>query len=165
MKNKIAVFPGSFDPLTLGHVSVINSGLKIFQTIIIAIGINEKKQHLFTLDQRKKMIELVYANNSRIMVKNYKGLTVDFCKKEGAHHIIRGVRHQNDFENEKSIALANYELDNSIETCLLLTKKEHAFISSSIIREIIMNQDHHSSIFIKKTLKNFIPEEICNQII
>ena len=165
MKNKIAVFPGSFDPLTLGHISVINSGLKIFETIIISIGVNEKKQHLFDLAQRKKMIESVFSNNAQIVVKSYKGLTVDFCKKEGASHIIRGLRHQNDFENEKSIALANYELDNNIETCFLLTKKEYAFVSSSIIREILLNKTHYPSSVIKDKFKKFIPEEICNQII
>ena len=165
MNNTIAVFPGSFDPLTLGHTNVINSGLTIFQTIIIAIGINKKKTHLFDLNQRQAMISSVFLNNPRIAIKTYQGLTVDFCKKEGASHIIRGLRNQNDFENEKSIAFANYELDSSIETCFLLTKKEHSFISSSITREIILNKNQYSSSFIKNKLKKFIPEQICNNIL
>ena len=164
MKNKIAVFPGSFDPLTLGHTSIIYSGLEIFQRIIIAIGVNREKKYLFDLDQRKKMIESVFASNQKIIVKSYEGLTVDFCKKEGASHIIRGLRDTKDFENEKSIALSNLELNNNIETCFLLTKKEYSFISSSITREIIINQGHHKSSFFIDKLKKFVPEEICKQI-
>tara|TARA_B100001250_G_C19165132_1_gene514144 strand:- start:35 stop:532 length:498 start_codon:yes stop_codon:yes gene_type:complete len=165
MNNKIAVFPGSFDPLTLGHIDIIEGGLKIFENIIIAIGVNEKKEYLFKLEQRQKMIELVFANNDRIMVKNYHGLTTSFCQKEGAQHIIRGIRDQDDFEQEKAIALANYELDQSISTSFLLTKKEHAFISSTITREIILNKQHQSDDFMKEQLKKFIPEQILNQII
>jgi pantetheine-phosphate adenylyltransferase len=165
MKNKIAVFAGSFDPITLGHIGVIESGLKLFDMIIVAIGSNEKKNHMFTIDDRKKITQLALKNKNRVIIKTYKGLTVDFCKQENATHIIRGLRNQHDFENEKSIALANHELASELETCFVLAKKEHAFISSTITREIILNKNYSSSSYMKENLAKFIPKEIINKVV
>jgi|TARA_B100000530_G_scaffold335883_1_gene289082 pantetheine-phosphate adenylyltransferase len=165
MKNKTAVFAGSFDPITLGHIGVIESGLKLFDEIIVAIGINEKKKYMFSLDKRKEMTQLALKNKKGLIIKTYKGLTVDFCKQENATHIIRGLRNQHDFEHEKSIAIANHELDSELETCFVLSKKEHAFISSTITREIILNKTYSSQIFMQEKLAKFIPKEIIQIVV
>ena len=155
MKNNIAIFPGSFDPLTIGHVEIIKHTLKIFETIIIGIGINPKKTNMFTLDQRKKFITSCFKDDKRVIIKSYKGLTVDFCKKMKSNHIIRGIRNSNDFEYEQSIHLANTEINHNITTIFIPSRKEHLFISSSIIKEIIIN---------KGDLSSFIPKEIVKSI-
>ena len=155
MKNNIAIFPGSFDPLTIGHVEIIKYALTIFDTIIIGIGINEKKNNMFTIEQRKKFITSCFKDNQRVVIKSYKGLTVDFCTKMKSRHIIRGVRSSNDFEYEQSIHLTNTAINHNIITIFIPSRKEHLFISSSIIKEIIIN---------KGDLSSFIPKEIIKSI-
>ena len=140
---KKAVFPGSFDPITLGHVDVIYRGLELFDEVIIALGINADKKYLFNLSQREAFIANLFAQESRIKVVCYEGLTVDLCKKEGAQYILRGLRNTTDFEFEKAIAQANTKLQG-IETILLYSKPEHAFISSSIVRDVLRNQGDYS---------------------
>lgn len=133
---KRAIFPGSFDPITNGHVDIIERSLPLFDEIIIAIGINSKKKYMFSLEERKKFIEQTFKIQDKIKVTTYEGLTVSFCKKVEADFIIRGLRNPADFEFEKTITHVNRRLSD-IETVFLLTSPENAFISSSIVREVI----------------------------
>ena len=133
---KRAVFPGSFDPITLGHCDIINRGTQLFDELIIAIGENLSKNYLFSLEQRKAFIENTFSDNKKIKVFIYSGLTTDFCKKIKADYILRGIRNSSDFEYEKSIAQTNKKI-GEIETVFLLSSSEKSFISSSIVREII----------------------------
>ena len=133
---KRAVFPGSFDPITLGHCDVINRGTQLFDELIIAIGENLSKNYLFSLEQRKAFIENIFSDNKKIKVFIYSGLTTDFCKKIKANYILRGLRNSSDFEYENSIAQTNKKT-GEIETVFLLSSPEKSFISSSIVREII----------------------------
>ncbi|KQC32909.1 phosphopantetheine adenylyltransferase [Nonlabens sp. YIK11] len=133
-----AVFPGSFDPITLGHSDIINRGLNLFDEIIIAIGINADKKYMFELDQRVAFIEELYKNEPKIKVMTYSGLTVDFCKKHEANFILRGLRNPADFEFEKAIGHTN-RLLSEIETVFLLTSVRTSYISSSIVRDVMRN--------------------------
>ena len=133
---KRAVFPGSFDPITLGHCDIINRGTQLFDELIIAIGENLSKNYLFSLEQRKAFIENIFSDNKKIKVFIYSGLTTDFCKKVKANYILRGLRNSSDFEYENSIAQTNKKT-GEIETVFLLSSPEKSFISSSIVREII----------------------------
>lgn len=133
-----AIFPGSFDPITLGHVDIINRALPLFDEIIIAIGINSDKSYMFSLEDRIRFIKENYANEPKITVETYTGLTIDFCKKINVDFILRGLRNPADFEFEKAIAQTNRKLSN-IETVFLLTSANTSFISSSIVRDIIRN--------------------------
>ena len=133
---KRAVFPGSFDPITLGHCDIINRGTQLFDELIIAIGENLSKNYLFSLEQRKAFIENTFSDNKKIKVFIYSGLTTDFCKEVKANYILRGLRNSSDFEYENSIAQTNKKT-GEIETVFLLSSPEKSFISSSIVREII----------------------------
>ena len=133
---KRAVFPGSFDPITLGHCDIINRGTQLFDELIIAIGENLSKNYLFSLEQRKAFIENIFSDNKKIKVFIYSGLTTDFCKKVKANYILRGLRNSSDFEYENSIAQTNKKT-GEIETVFFLSSPEKSFISSSIVREII----------------------------
>ena len=135
---KRAVFPGSFDPLTLGHQDIVERGATIFDEIIVGIGHNAEKSHMFSIKQRKQFIAQCFQDNPKVKVLDYQGLTIDFCKSVGANYLLRGVRNNGDFEFEKAIARTNRELSN-IETVFLLTSIQTSFISSSIVREIIRN--------------------------
>lgn len=135
---KRAIFPGSFDPLTLGHYDIIQRGIKVFDELIIAIGINAEKEYMFTLDQRKQFIKEAFREEKKIKVLTYQGLTVDFCKKMDANFILRGLRNPADFEFEKAIAHTNRKL-SEIETVFLLTSSGKSYISSSIVRDVIRN--------------------------
>lgn len=135
---KRAIFPGSFDPLTLGHFDIIQRGITLFDELIIAIGINSEKQYMFTLEERIRFIREAFINEPKIKVKTYKGLTVDFCKQEDAQFILRGLRNPGDFEFEKAIAHTNRKL-SEIETVFLLTSSGKSYISSSIVRDVIRN--------------------------
>ena len=137
--SKIAVFPGSFSPFTVGHQSVVDRALLLFDKIIIAIGINSEKNEFFSIEERMEWISNVYGNNSKIEIQRYEGLTVDFCKNEGANFILRGLRDSHDFKFEKNIAQMNKELNSTIETIFIITPPEMSHISSSIIRDIIKN--------------------------
>ncbi len=133
-----AIFPGSFDPLTLGHHDIIMRGVTLFDELIIAIGKNADKKYMFTLEQRMLFIKEAFKDEPSIRVKTYEGLTVDFCKKEGASFILRGLRNPADFEFEKAIAHTNRKL-SEIETVFLLTSSGKSYISSSIVRDVIRN--------------------------
>ncbi|MBS1233915.1 MAG: phosphopantetheine adenylyltransferase [Bacteroidetes bacterium] len=134
---KIALFPGTFDPFTVGHESVVRRALKMFDKIIIAIGFNTSKTAYFPLDKRIAWINKVFADTDRVEVYSFKGLTVDYCKKVGARYILRGLRTSADFEYERAIAQVNKAMYPEIETVFLLTLPQHTPINSIIIREII----------------------------
>lgn len=139
-----AIFPGSFDPITMGHVDIINRSLPLFDELIIAIGINSTKKYMFSLEQRKQFIEKTFSHTAKIKVETYEGLTVDYCKSINANFILRGLRNPADFEFEKTITQVNRRLSN-VETVFLLTSSETAFISSSIVREVIHFGGDYSS--------------------
>ena len=135
---KKAVFPGSFDPITLGHLDIIRRAIPLFDEIIIAIGVNAKKNYMFSMEERKKFIGNAFFAEDKISVETYTGLTVDYCKTINADFILRGLRNPADFEFEKAIAQTNRKL-SGIETVFLLTSAETSFISSSIVRDIMRN--------------------------
>jgi pantetheine-phosphate adenylyltransferase len=142
---KRAVFPGSFDPITLGHVDIINRALPLFDEIVIAIGINAAKTSMFSLKDRIRFIEDTFEGETKIRVESYKGLTIDFCKQADSEHILRGLRNPADFEFEKAIAQTNRKL-SGVETVFLLTSAETSYISSSIVRDIYRNGGDISSL-------------------
>ena len=133
-----AVFPGSFDPITLGHVDVIERALPLFDEIIIAIGVNAEKKYMWSLEERKSFIEKAFANESKVKVKTYSGLTVHFCKAEKASFILRGLRNASDFTYEQSIAQTNAAMEG-IESVFLVASPAIANISSSIVRDVQRN--------------------------
>jgi pantetheine-phosphate adenylyltransferase len=135
---KKAIFPGSFDPITLGHFDIIKRSIPLFDKIIVAIGINAEKKYMFSLEDRKRYIEEAFADEPSVSVITYQGLTIDLCKKLGAEFILRGLRNPADFEFEKAIAHTNRRL-SKIETVFLLTAAKTSFISSSIVRDVIRN--------------------------
>lgn len=132
------MFPGSFDPLTLGHYDIIKRGVTLFDELVIAIGINADKNYMFSLEERVSFIQKAFADEPKIKVTTYKGMTVDFCKKIDATFILRGLRNPADFEFEKAIAHTNRKL-SEIETVFLLTSSGKSYISSSIVRDVIRN--------------------------
>ena len=134
---KIALFPGSFDPITKGHESIILRALPLFDKIIIAIGVNEQKKSFFPLENRKKWIRLVFEKYDQIDVITYEGLTVDLCKKLNVTYILRGLRTSADFEFERSIGQMNKKMLPELETVFLLTTPEYTALNSNIVREII----------------------------
>lgn len=133
---KRAVFPGSFDPITLGHCDIIDRGLEVFDEIILGIGINASKKYMFSLEERKIFLEETYKDNPKIKVMTYEGLTVDFCEQVGAPYILRGLRSLNDLEFERPIAQANYKMKN-IETVFLTSSSGLEYISSTIVRDVM----------------------------
>jgi len=135
---RIAVFPGSFDPFTKGHESIINRFTPLFDQIIIAVGINTTKNYLFTQESRLNHIRSLFSVNPKVMVETYQGLTIDYCKTKKAQYLIRGIRNTTDFEFEKSIAQMNRDM-SGIETLFLVTDPQLAAVSSSIVREIKKN--------------------------
>lgn len=142
---KRAVFPGSFDPITLGHYDIIERGLTVFDEIVLAIGVNAEKKYMFSLEERKRFIEETFAGEPKIKVMTYKGLTIDFCKKQNAEFILRGLRNPADFEFEKAIAHTNRKL-SGIETVFLLTSSGKSYISSSIVRDVIRNNGDYTGL-------------------
>ncbi|MCX7549274.1 pantetheine-phosphate adenylyltransferase [Xanthomarina sp. F2636L] len=140
---KRALFPGSFDPLTLGHFDIIKRGVQLFDEVIIAIGINADKNYMFSLEERQKFIKDAFKDEPKVKVATYKGMTIDFCKEVDAKFILRGLRNPADFEFEKAIAHTNREL-SKIETVFLLTAASTSYISSSIVRDVIRNNGDYT---------------------
>ena len=136
---KIAVFPGSFDPITKGHESIIKRAIPLFDKIIVAIGRNTEKNLLFPLEKIKSWIEHVFRDYEKIVVDTYTGLTVEYCRQVNAHYLLRGLRTSADFEFERSIGQVNRKLYNEIETIFLLTTPELTAINSSIVRDIYIH--------------------------
>lgn len=142
---KRAIFPGSFDPITLGHFDIIERGVTLFDELIIAIGVNADKKYMFSLEERKKFIEECFKHEPKIKVVTYKGLTVDFCQKNNVEFILRGLRNPADFEFEKAIAHTNRDLA-PIETVFLLTAASTSYIASSIVRDVIRNNGDYTKL-------------------
>ncbi|MDC3215366.1 pantetheine-phosphate adenylyltransferase [Flavobacteriaceae bacterium] len=146
------VFPGSFDPITLGHVDIIERALPLCDSLIIAVGENKDKKYMFSLQQRIEFIIKTFSNEPKISVQTYKGLTVNFCKEVEATAILRGLRNPADFEFEKSIAQINRRL-TEIDTLFLLTSADHSYISSGIVREIMIHNGDYTSLVPKAVKK------------
>jgi pantetheine-phosphate adenylyltransferase len=142
---KRAIFPGSFDPLTLGHYDIIKRGITLFDEIIVAIGVNSDKKYMFSLEERKAFIEVAFKDEPGVSVVTYEGLTVDFCKEVNAEFILRGLRNPADFEFEKAIAHTNRSL-SEIETVFLLTSASTSYIASSIVRDVIRNNGDYTKL-------------------
>ncbi|MFM2440125.1 MAG: pantetheine-phosphate adenylyltransferase [Bacteroidota bacterium] len=136
---KICLFPGTFDPVTLGHTDIIDRSLPLFDKIVVGIGINASKEPMFTADQRKIWFEEIYKNQPKVEVAIYDGLTIHFCESIGARFILRGIRYVSDFEYEKTIADANRTMDRNIETFFLTGEPKFTSVASTIVRDIIRN--------------------------
>lgn len=136
---RVAIFPGSFDPFTIGHESIVKRALPLFDKIVIMIGYNSNKHSFFPLGKRIRWINQVFSDEPRIVVQSFEGLTVDFCKEVNARYILRGLRTSADFEYERAIAQVNKKMHPEIETVFLLTKPEHTPVNSSIVRDIIFH--------------------------
>ena len=140
---KRALFPGSFDPITLGHYDIIKRGIHLFDEVVVAIGINAEKKYMFSMEDRQRFIEEAFKDEPKVKVVSYEGLTIDFCKKIDAQFILRGLRNPADFEFEKAIAHTNRKL-SKIETVFLLTAARTSYISSSIVRDVIRNHGDYT---------------------
>jgi len=136
---RICLFPGTFDPVTLGHIDIINRSLPLFDKVVVGIGINASKNPMFTADQRKLWFDEIYKDQPKVEVATYDGLTIKFCQAIGAHFILRGIRYVSDFEYEKTIADANRTMDRSIETIFLTGEPKYTSVASTIVRDIIRN--------------------------
>ncbi|MBP6411851.1 MAG: pantetheine-phosphate adenylyltransferase [Bacteroidia bacterium] len=134
---RIALFPGSFDPITKGHEAIVKRGLKLFDEIIVAVGINSNKQNFFDLEKRKQMVAQTFKSHKNVRIETYEGLTINFCKKMKANFILRGLRSNADFEYETNIAQMNSALSPTIETVFILTSPELSAISSTVVRDVL----------------------------
>jgi len=148
---KLAVFPGSFDPITTGHVDLVLRALPLFDKVIIAIGINNQKKYLFTLEQRIIWLKEVFQNEDKISIDSFEKLTATYCDSKEAKYILRGLRNSSDFDYEKTISQMNHIVGNQIETVFLISQPEFSHISSTIVREIIQGGGDASS---------FVPNQV-----
>ena len=153
--NRICLFPGTFDPITIGHLDIINRSLKIFDKLVIGIGRNANKAPMFSEEQRQIWIQELYKDNSKVEVVVYDGLTVECCKSVNAHFILRGIRYVNDFEYEKAIADMNRSLDNNIETIFLTCLPQFTSVASTLVRDVIRNGGDASQ---------FLPEPVVQSL-
>lgn len=149
--NRIAIFPGSFDPITKGHESIVLRALPLFDKIILAVGINAEKQGFFSVEKRVEWLKMVFEKYPQIEIKTYTGLTVDFCRKNNVRYILRGLRTSADFEFERSIGQINKQMYSELETVFLLTTPEFTALNSSIVRDIIRNNGDAS---------DFVPDQV-----
>lgn len=150
---KIALFPGSFDPVTKAHVDILKRSLPLFDKVVIGIGLNSTKPAYLNLEKRKEILRAVFADEPKVEVKTYEGLTVEFCKKIDAKYMIRGIRTVSDFEYEKAIAQMNHALAPDIESIFIVSKPGYSSISSTIVRDIMRNNGD---------ISQFIPKEAVN---
>lgn len=153
--SRICLFPGTFDPVTLGHVDIINRALPLFDKIIVGIGLNAAKAPMFTPEQRLEWIREIYKDEERVEGAVYEGLTINYCQKIGANFILRGIRYVSDFEYEKTIADANRTLDKTIETIFLTGEPKYTSVASTIVRDIIRNGGNAAP---------FLPEVVSNSL-
>ena len=152
MNKKIAVFPGSFDPITIGHVDLVKRALPLFDEIIVAVGINSTKNYLFPHEQRVEWLKQVFKNEPRVRVDAFQKLTAHYCLRIGAQFLLRGLRNSSDFDYEKTISQVNHIVGGGIETVFLISQTEYSHISSTIVREIIIG-GADASPFIPKEIK------------
>jgi pantetheine-phosphate adenylyltransferase len=152
---KIALFPGSFDPITYAHMDILNRSLNLFDKVYVGIGLNSTKQSLLSPEKREQMLKKVFANSAKIEVVCYEGLTVEFCHKIGAQYMIRGIRSTSDFEYEKAISQMNHAMRPEIESIFILSKPGFSAISSTIVRDILRNGGD---------ISKFVPKEIIDEL-
>lgn len=153
---KTAVFPGSFDPITLGHVNLVERALPLFDRIIIAVGINSQKSHLFDLDKRLESLRIVFAGEPRVSVDSFEGLTAHYCQRIGARYLLRGLRNASDFDYEKTISQLNTIVGDGIETVFFISPPAYSHISSTIVREIIKGGGD---------ARPFLPDELVGKLV
>jgi pantetheine-phosphate adenylyltransferase len=149
--SRICLFPGTFDPITLGHVDILRRAIPLFDKIIVGVGLNAAKAPMFSAEQRVQWINDIFSEDKRVEGAVYEGLTINYCKQIGARFILRGIRYVSDFEYEKTIADANRTLDNSIETIFLTGEPKYTSVASTIVRDIIRNGGD---------ARLFLPEEV-----
>lgn len=154
-KANIAVFPGSFDPITLGHVDLVKRAAPLFDKIIIAIGVNSQKKTFYDLETRLKWLELIFKNDDKVFVDQFTGLTVNFCAEKNANYILRGLRYASDFDYEKTISQLNRTIGDNIETVFLISQPQYSHISSTIVREIIKGNGDATP-FVPPEISDFI---------
>lgn len=152
---RICLFPGTFDPVTLGHTDIIDRALPLFDELVIGIGINSSKVPMFSVEQRVEWIREIYKHEPRIKVASYEGLTVNFCKEIKARFILRGIRYVSDFEYEKAIADINRKLEHEVETIFLTCSPEYSTIASTLVRDVIRY---------KGDAAQFLPDVVANSI-
>ncbi len=152
---RIALFPGTFDPITIGHMDIIQRALPLFDKLIIGIGRNVNKSAMFTEEQRFRWIKEIFSSNPNISVVLYEGLTVECCKRVGANFILRGIRYVNDFEYEKAIADMNRSLDNNIETVFLTCLPQYTSVASTLVRDVLRNGGD---------ARQFLPEVVAGKL-
>lgn len=154
--SKIAIFPGSFDPITTGHVDLVKRALPLFDKIIVAIGVNSQKKYLFPLEQRMEWLHTVFADEPKIEVGKFQGLTAHYANEIGARYLLRGLRNASDFDYEKTISQLNNIVGEGIETIFLISQPAYSHISSTIVREIIIGQGD---------ARPFVPEAIAEEML
>ncbi len=152
---RIALFPGTFDPITIGHLDIIHRALPLFDRLVIGIGRNANKTAMFSEEQRMKWIREIFGDNPKVKVEVYEGLTVECCRKVGANFIVRGIRYVNDFEYEKAIADMNRSLDRDIETVFLTCLPQYTSVASTLVRDVIRNGGD---------ARQFLPEAVSKDI-
>jgi pantetheine-phosphate adenylyltransferase len=152
---KKALFPGSFDPITVAHIDILNRALPLFDEVIVGIGLNSTKQPFLSAKVREEMLRSIFKNNPKIKVVTYEGLTVEYCKSIGAQYMIRGIRTVSDFEYEKSISQMNHAMRPEIESIFVLSKPGYSAISSSIVRDILRHGGD---------ITQFVPEEVAERL-
>lgn len=155
---RIAVFPGSFDPITKGHIDLVHRAQDLFDKIIVAVGVNSSKKSLFSLEQRLEWLNLVFEKDEDIYVDHFQGLTVNFCKEQGANYLLRGLRNASDFDYEKTISQLNHIIGDELETVFLISKPEFSHVSSTIVREIIKGKGDVSSFVPNLILKHILQQ-------
>jgi pantetheine-phosphate adenylyltransferase len=152
---RICLFPGTFDPVTLGHIDIINRALPLFDKIVVGVGINSAKKPMFSAEQRVGWIEEIFKDEPKVESAVYEGLTINFCREIGARFILRGIRYVSDFEYEKTIADANRALDRNIETVFLTGEPKYTSVASTIVRDILKNGGDASP---------FLPDAVINSL-
>lgn len=153
--SKVALFPGTFDPFTLGHLDIVNRGLNMFDEVVVAIGMNTEKKHMFSLEQRKQWIKEIFDNEPRVRVASYEGLTAKYAEQIGAHFILRGLRTNQDFTYEKQIAYVNEDMSPSINSVFLMSHQTNATVSSTIVRDLIQFGGDY---------EKYLPTSVCKAI-
>lgn len=149
---KIALFPGSFDPITIAHVDILQRSLPLFDKIVVGIGLNSSKQNFLSAEKREEIVKSIFKDNNKVEVYTYEGLTIDFCRKINAQYMVRGIRSASDFEYERAIAQINKSMMPEAETIILLSRPEYSAISSTIVRDILRNNGDVSQFVPKEAL-------------
>lgn len=153
--SKVALFPGTFDPFTLGHLDIVNRGLNMFDEVVVAIGTNMEKKHMFSLEKREQWIKEIFDNEPRVRVASYEGLTAKYAEQIGAHFILRGLRTNQDFTYEKQIAYVNEDMSPSINSVFLMSHQTNATVSSTIVRDLIQFGGDY---------EKYLPTSVCKAI-